>query len=116
MTSGPMKEHNRLWHKSCYSLFSVDGILDWNDAVTFVATAEDNQDHDTMVQSKTKKSRRILTGNGTYLFYNDGDTSKLSQGSLLSRKESLMINRKNRERRTKLDATDPMPSSVMLEG
>ena len=56
------KEHSRTWHKGCYAIFGLDEEVD-----------EDITDYDSTIKSKNKKTRKILTGNSTYLFY---DTEK----------------------------------------
>ena len=77
-----------------------------------VETAEDNHDYDSNVEAKTKKSRKILTGNGTYLFYNDSDTYTSMYSHLLSRKESAILSNRKASSGVYNSHNDPIPSSV----
>ena len=79
-----------------------------------VETSEDNQDYDSNVEAKSKKSRKILTGNGTYLFYNDSDAYTAMYNHLLFRKESVILSRRKSVNRTYGPHNDPIPSSVII--
>lgn len=102
------KEHSRLWHKSCYSLFAVGGEL--LALIPYeLETDEDIQDLDARVKETTKKTRRILTGNGTFLFYDDA--IKDIPGSV-GRKDSLPLSKLKSSASSDSIQTDPIPSSV----
>lgn len=77
-----------------------------------VETAEDSQDYESNVEAKSKKTRKILTGNGTYLFYNDSDAYTSMYSHLLSRKESVILSRRKTASGAYISHNDPIPSSV----
>ena len=79
-----------------------------------VETAEDSQDYDSNVETKSKKTRKILTGNGTYLFYNDSDAYTSMYSHLLSRKESVILSRRKTASGVYTSHNDPIPSSVRI--
>lgn len=102
------KEHSRLWHKSCYSLFAVGGMF-LRSIAHELETDEDIQDLDARVKETTKKTRKILTGNGTFLFYDD--VVKDLPGSV-GRKDSLPLSKLKASVSNDSSQTDPIPSSV----
>ena len=102
------KEHSRLWHKSCYSLFAVGGMF-LRSIAHELETDEDIQDLDARVKETTKKTRKILTGNGTFLFYDD--VVKDLPGSV-GRKDSLPLSKQKASVSNDSSQTDPIPSSV----
>ena len=102
------KEHSRLWHKSCYSLFAVGGMF-LRSIAHELETDEDIQDLDARVKETTKKTRKILTGNGTFLFYDD--VVKDLPGSV-GRKDSLPLSKLKASVSNDSSQTDPIPTSV----
>lgn len=95
MKSGSItKEHSRLWHSACYSIFELDGISFLFNVLIYIENDEDIKDYDSTVKSSTKISRKILTGNSTYLFY-DRERKLKGAGRYMQRLDSIGGNRKN---------------------
>ena len=63
-----------------------------------------------MVKETTKKTRKILTGNGTFLFYDD--TNKDISPGTAGRKDSLPLSRLKTSLSSDSSLADPIPSSV----
>lgn len=50
---------------------------------------ENVQEYDSMVKAKPKKTRKVLTDHGTYLFYDDDAYSASNHSSQLDQKSSV---------------------------
>ena len=88
------KEHMRLWHTTCYSLFKLDGRFILFRIVWYIENDEDIKDYDSAVKTTTKITRKILTGNSTYLFY-DKERKLKGPGRYAQRLESMSSNRRS---------------------
>ena len=95
MTFGKVvKEHSRSWHSGCYAIFRVEGELSQYFPLFPVETEDDYKDYESTVKAKTNRTRKILTGNSTYLFY-DQDRAAQSQDCYPYRRDSAVSHSSN---------------------
>lgn len=95
MTFGKVvKEHSRSWHSGCYAIFRVEGEQFHYFPLFLVETEDDYKDYESTVKAKTNRTRKILTGNSTYLFY-DQDRAAQSQDRYPYRRDSAVSHSSN---------------------
>ena len=65
---------------------------------------ENVQEYDSMVKAKPKKTRRVLTDHGTYLFYDDDAYSSSNHSSQQDQKNSVSSSKSQKLSRSMRDS------------
>ena len=102
-----------MWHSGCYAIFRVDGIPVSYVLSFAVENDDDYKDYESAIKPKTGRTRKILTDNSTYLFY-DQDRSTLPQDHYPYRRDSSMSKNSSNKETPSVHKVETDVQSVVL--